>query len=217
MKSLIKKEFLLSLHPTMFIFLCMPLLLFVPNYPYEVIFFFSGLATFFYFQQTRENKDIAFSCELPILKSQIPVAKIVAVSIFQLITLLLTLFVGLLKQALLPNNIINYAGLSANISLIGCGGVLLGIFNLIFFPMLFKNPNKIGIPFVVAAIVQFIVIAIIITLRFTTNLFGTMLNGLNTQYLPIKLSFVAMGLAIYVIGTIISIVISKNKFIKFDI
>ena len=41
MLNLIKKEIALCLHPTAFIFLAFAALVFVPNYPYEVIFFFS--------------------------------------------------------------------------------------------------------------------------------------------------------------------------------
>lgn len=39
MLNLIKKEIALCMHPTAFIFLFLAVLVFVPNYPYEVIFF----------------------------------------------------------------------------------------------------------------------------------------------------------------------------------
>ena len=68
MLNLIKKEIALCLHPTAFIFLAFAALVFVPNYPYEVIFFFSCLSVFFCCMMTRENGDIAFSCALPVKK-----------------------------------------------------------------------------------------------------------------------------------------------------
>ena len=40
MLNLIKKEIALCMHPTAFIFLFFAVLVFVPNYPYEVIFLF---------------------------------------------------------------------------------------------------------------------------------------------------------------------------------
>ena len=43
MLNLIKKEIALCMHPTAFIFLFFAVLVFMPNYPYEVIFFFSCL------------------------------------------------------------------------------------------------------------------------------------------------------------------------------
>lgn len=68
MLNLIKKEIALCMHPTAFIFLFFAVLVFVPNYPYEVIFFFSCLSIFFSCMMTRENGDIAFSCALPVKK-----------------------------------------------------------------------------------------------------------------------------------------------------
>ena len=69
MLNLIKKEIALCLHPTAFIFRAFAALVFVPNYPYEVIFFFSCLSVFFCCMMTRENGDIAFSCALPVKRS----------------------------------------------------------------------------------------------------------------------------------------------------
>ena len=55
MLNLIKKEIALCMHPTAFIFLFFAVLVFMPNYPYEVIFFFSCLSIFFSCMMTREN------------------------------------------------------------------------------------------------------------------------------------------------------------------
>ena len=74
MLNLIKKEIALCMHPTAFIFLFFAVLVFVPTYPYEVIFFFSCLSIFFCCMMTRENGDIAFSCALPVKKEHIPFA-----------------------------------------------------------------------------------------------------------------------------------------------
>ena len=171
MKNLIKKEFLLALHPTIFIFLFFAVLIFVPNYPYEVIFFFSGLSTFFYFLQTRENKDIAFSLELPIKKKHLPIAKIITVCIFQSILLIYTFILSIIKQSIIASNmLINFAGISANVALVANGAIILGVFNLIFFPLVFKNPNKVGLPFVISAIIVFLKTGLQLRCSHTSNL-----------------------------------------------
>ena len=56
MKALLKKEFLLCLHPTCFIFLAFAAFVFLPNYPYEVMFFFSGLSVFFVCLTARQRE-----------------------------------------------------------------------------------------------------------------------------------------------------------------
>ena len=217
MKNLIKKEFLLALHPTIFIFLFFPALIFVPNYPYEVIFFFSTLSTFFYFLQTRENKDISFSLELPIKKKHLPIAKIITICIFQSILLIFTLILSIIKQSVIaPNMLINFSGISANLALIANGAIILAVFNLIFFPLVFKNPNKVGLPFVISAIIVFFIIGIFIVLRFTTSLYGEILNGVNNINSTEKIIYLLISLLMYILFSIISAIISSKQFSKID-
>ena len=218
MLNLIKKEIALCLHPTAFIFLSFAALVFVPNYPYEVIFFFSCLSVFFCCMMTRENGDIAFSCALPVKKEHIPLAKMLVVIGLQCISLLLVGVIGAIKGAILPaEQYVNQAGISANIVLVGNGAVLLGIFNLIFFPRYFKQPDKIGVPFVIGAIVEFVLIGVFIVIRWATPLYSTTLNGLNTVNTGAKVIAFLLSFLLYSILTIISCKTSMKNFVKTDI
>ena len=218
MVNLIKKEIALCVHPTAFIFLSFAALVFVPNYPYEVIFFFSCLSVFFCCMMTRENGDIAFSCALPVKKEHVPLAKMLVVIGLQCIILLLVGIIGAVKEAVLPaEQYINQAGISANIVLVGNGAVLLGIFNLIFFPRYFKQPDKIGVPFVIGAIVVFLMIGVFIILRWATQLYSTTLNGLNTVNTGAKVIAFLLSCLLYSILTIISCKTSMKNFVKTDI
>ena len=218
MLNLIKKELSLCLHPTAFIFLFFAVLVFVPNYPYEVIFFFSCLSIFFCCMMTRENGDIAFSCTLPIKKEHIPFAKMIVVFGLQCIILLLVGIIGAIKGAVLPaEQFVNQAGISANLALVGNGAILLGIFNLIFFPCYFKKPDKIGVPFVIAAIVLFVLIGVFIVLRWVTPLYSITLNGLNSESTGAKIVALAIGVAVYVVLSAISCKLSMKNFQKIDV
>ena len=218
MVNLIKKELELCMHPTAFIFLSFAALVFVPNYPYEVIFFFSCLSVFFCCMMTRENGDIAFSCALPVKKEHIPLAKMLVVIGLQCISLLLVGVIGAIKGAILPaEQYVNQAGISANIVLVGNGAVLLGIFNLIFFPRYFKQSDKIGVPFVIGAIVEFVLIGVFIVIRWATPLYSTTLNGLNTVNTGAKVIAFLLSCLLYLILTIISCKTSMKNFVKTDI
>ena len=218
MLNLIKKEIALCLHPTAFIFLAFAALVFVPNYPYEVIFFFSCLSVFFCCMMTRENGDIAFSCALPVKKEHVPLAKMLVVIGLQCIILLLVGIIGAVKGAVLPaERYVNQAGISANIVLVGNGAILLGIFNLIFFPRYFKQPDKIGVPFVIGAIVEFVLIGVFIVIRWATPLYSTTLNGLNTVNTGAKVIAFLLSFLLYSILTIISCKTSMKNFVKTDI
>lgn len=218
MVNLIKKELALCMHPTAFIFLFFAILVFVPNYPYEVIFFFSCLSVFFCCMKARENGDIAFSCTLPVKKEHIPLAKILVVIGLQCISLTLVGAMGAIKGAILPAELyVNQAGISANIVLVGNGAVLLGVFNLIFFPCYFKKPDKIGIPFVIGAIFVFLLIGLLIVLRWTTPLFSEILNGVNSIHTIAKVLACLTGLLVYLFLTIASCKISMKNFAKVDV
>lgn len=217
MLNLIKKELHLCLHPTAYIFLSFAVLVFVPNYPYEVIFFFSCLSVFFCCMKARENGDIAFSCALPVKKEHIPLAKILVVIGLQCIVLLLAGILGAIKGAVLPaEQYVNQAGISANLTLVANGAILLGVFNLLFFPRYFKAPDKIGVPFVTAAIAVFLLIGIFMVLRFATPLYSITLNGLNTVNTGAKAAALITGIAIYVVLSAVSCKLSVSRFRKFD-
>lgn len=218
MLNLIKKEIALCLHPTVFIFLSFAALVFVPNYPYEVIFFFSCLSVFFCCMMTRENGDIAFSCALPVKKEHIPLAKILVTIGLQCIILLLVGIIGAVKGAVLPaEQYVNQAGISANIVLVGNGAILLGIFNLIFFPRYFKAPDKIGVPFVIGAIVVFLLIGVFIVLRWAIPLYSTTLNGHNAVNTGAKAAALIIGFVVYIMLSAISCKLSMKYFQRVDL
>ncbi len=218
MLKLIKKEIALCLHPTAFIFLSFAALVFVPNYPYEVIFFFSCLSVFFCCMMTRENGDIAFSCALPVKKEHIPLAKMLVVIGLQCIILLLVGIIGAIKGAILPaEQYVNQAGISANLTLVGNGAIMLGIFNLIFFPRYFKKPDKIGVPFVIGAIAVFLLIGVSIVLRWATPLYSITLNGLNSEHTGAKIAALGIGIAVYIILSAISCKLAMKRFQNIDV
>ena len=218
MLNLIKKELHLCLHPTAFIFILFGGLVFVPNYPYEVIFFFSCLSVFFCCMMTRENGDIAFSCALPVNKEHIPLAKMLVVFGLQGIVLLLVGIFGAVKGAVLPaEQYVNQAGISANLALVGNGAVLLGVFNMIFFPRYFKSPDRIGVPFVIGAVAVFLLIGVFIVLRWATPLYSVTLNGLNSQNIGAKVIALTIGIVIYIVLSSISCKLSMSYFQKIDV
>lgn len=217
MLNLIKKEIKLTLHPTAFIFPLFAALVFVPNYPYEVIFFFSALSVYFTCMQSRENEDLLFTCTLPVRKSQIPLARILTAAALQVCVLFLAGIFGIIKEALLPEMIYNQAGISANIVLIANGMILLGAFNLLFFPKYYKNPNKIGPPFVLCAIITFILIGMFIVLRHATPLYSITLNEKNTDNFGVKLIAFCIGILFYFVTTFIACRRSAKNFVKTDL
>ncbi len=216
MKALIKKELSLCLHPTAFVFLTFAALVFVPNYPYEVIFFFSGLSVFFISLAARENGDLTFTCALPVKKRSVPLARIMVVAIFQIALLVLTALCIIVKQSTFPETLlINLAGNSANLAFCGVGALVLGAFNLTFFPLYFSHPNKVGVPFVISSAVQFVLIGILVAIRHFP--FYAPLTSPDPENSGVKIVVLLAGLALYCIMTLLAARLSEKKFEKVDL
>lgn len=216
--KLLKKEFALSLHVTGILFLLFCAFVFIPNYPYEVMFFFSGLTVFFISLTARENGDMAFSCTLPVKKREVALARVIFCAIFQVALLVLTGAMIAVKESVFPAKMqVNLAGSTANLALLCHGGVLLGIFNLIFFPWHFKNPTKVGLPFFVGAIVQFALIGILIGLRFVCPVYCDLLVAPDPENMGIKAIFFSVGIVFYVGATALSCYLAARNFEKTDL
>lgn len=216
MLKLLKKEFALCLHPTAIIFLCFAFIVFAPNYPYEVIFFFSGLSVFFTCLIARENGDLAFTCSLPVKKSFVALARILMVVIIQCTLLVMTAIAITVKQLTLPvEMLINQAGNSANVALLGFGAMILGAYNLTFFSLHFKDPQKVGVPFVIASAVVFGLIIILIIFRWTVPFFIN-LTVPDPENIGAKIIILAVGLCIYAATTVCAARLSMKRFENVD-
>ena len=218
MRALLKKEFSLGLHPTGLLFLVFSAFVFIPNYPYEVMFFFSGLSVFFICLTARENGDAAFTCALHVGRKKIVSARILLAVILQAgMFLFAGIFTAVKELAFAPEAQINMAGSTANLAFLGYGALLAGAFNLIFFPLYYRNPEKVGVPFVLAGGAQFILIALLTTFRFTVPLFRDVLNLPDPVNMGAKACAFAVCVIFYACAAILSVRLSAKRFDRVDL
>ena len=150
MKALLNKELRLCLHPTVFIYLGLVLMLLIPNSPYLVSCFFVCNAIFFVFQQSRENGDALYTAMLPVSKAQAVRAKCLFVVLFEAVDLVL--MAGMCAFAIVAMPPHNAGGTDHGLSLLAFALVLFAIFNLIFLPSFYKTGYKAGSAFLKGAI-----------------------------------------------------------------
>ena len=152
MKALLNKEFKLCMHPTVFIYLAMVLMLLIPSYPYLVACFFLCNAVFFLFQSARENGDAMYTAMLPVSKAQAVRARCRFVVLLQIIELLL--MAGICAFALVAMDLErgNAGGTDHGLALLAFALILFAIFNLIFLPSYYKTGYKAGASFLKGAI-----------------------------------------------------------------
>ena len=218
MRALLIKEFLLCLHPTQILFLTFACFVFILNYPYEIAFCFSGLSVFFACLSARENGDATFSCTLPVRKRDIATARILFCVFFQIALLLLTAVTVAVKQLCLPVSAQNnLAGSCANLALLGHGCMMLAVFNLIFFPQYFKNPVNVGIPFLAASAVQFLLVAVLVALRFSAPVYSDLLVAPDPQNMGVKAAVFGIGATGYAAATVVACALSAKRFEHTDL
>ena len=213
---LLKKEFSLALHPTAFIYLLFASFVFIPGYPYEVMFFFSALSVFFICMIGRENGDLFFTCILPVNKKEIAFSRILMVVLLQLCMMGIAAILAVLKRFLLLT-IQNTAGLEANFTLFGMGFIMFALFNLVFFPLYFKAPHKVGKPFIIAAIPMFVIVILDCVLCAVVPFVSTYLDTIDPAFIGYRLCVFFVGMAIFVGGTAVACKLSMENFNKVDL
>ena len=213
--KLLMKEWKLCMHPMGFLMpLCAALVL-VPGYPYGVSCFYTGLGIFFICLTARENHDAAFTLTLPVSRGEAVRARILFCAILEAATILLMALFILLKN--LIGNTPNPAGLDAGLATIGEGLILFALFNLIFFPLYFRDVSKPGKAFAFAAVPVFLWIILEIAATYAVPFFRDVLDRPDPAYMAEKALFTLGGLALFLAGTAKSAQLSVKRFEEQDL
>ena len=215
MSNLLNKELRLALHPTNVIFLFLAGMVFIPGYPYQVAAFFCCLGVNFLCVAGRENSDIFYTALLPVRKRDIVRARFMLVTLLQLGQMLLMSLCIIVKDAVMPLD--NPAGLEANVALIGLCLIAFGIFNFVFFTQYYKNPQKIGVPFVICTVVIFLLIGLEVMCTIIVPFVHDKLDTRYLLYMPEKLAVLGVGIVVYAVLTLLSYKKSAKSFEALDL
>ncbi len=233
MKALLSKEFKLCLHPTVFIYLAMVLMLLIPSYPYLVACFFLCNAVFFIFQNARENGDPLYTAMLPVSKAQAVRARCLFVVMLQIIELLL--MVGMCAFGLVAMDLEkgNAGGTDLSLSLPAFALILFTIFNLIFLPSFYKTGYKAGASFLKSAIGVWIWIILCEGTMIATRVIVTE-KGLDLPFFrflarnidcfpktkeawTVQAILFLAALLVYALGTLLAVRLSVKNYDKIDV
>ncbi|MCQ2086879.1 MAG: ABC-2 transporter permease [Bacilli bacterium] len=153
MKALLFKEFRLAVHPICYFFiLFFPLLILAPNYPMGIGFLYTIVSypiLFLGANKGQQSNDLYFTTLLPVRKKDIVKARTVTVMIMHILFTAITLaLLPLAKEIItsvaeeggeaMPGLTINEYG-----AVIGLAYIGLGITDLIFFPLYYRNGKSI--------------------------------------------------------------------------
>ena len=174
-----------------------------------------GLAIYFICLTAREDHDAAYTLMLPASRRDAVRARILFCTVLETADLLLMAVFILVKNAI--GTVPNPAGLDAGVALIGEGMIIFAIFNMIFFPRYYRDINKPGMAFMLAAAAVFAWIILEIVGTYTIPFLRDILDRPDPKYMSDKLLFTLGGLALFAAGTALSIRQSAKKFEEADL
>lgn len=192
---LLRKELRLTLHPTAPLFLGLSALLIIPNYPYLVTFFYTTLAVFFTCLNGRENRDVVYTMLLPVAKGDVVNSRMLLVCLLEGLQLLCCIPFAILRQKLIADP--NAVGMDANIALFGFALVMLGLFNLVFFGIYYRDVQKVGAAFAWASGVEFLFICLTEGSAHILPFVRDVLDTPDPLYLPQKLAMLLACVLVY--------------------
>lgn len=215
MRQLIYKELKLVLHPTNILFLCLGSLFMIPGYPYSVVFFYACLGLFFTCVAGRENKDLYYTMLLPVSKRAVVGARFCLVILIELLQFAASVPFVLLRNAMY--SAYNPAGMNVTPAFFGFIFLLLGLFNFLFFPKFYKNPNQIGLPFFASCMVFAAGILLVEGGKYLFPPVDIYLNTPGNQYLFWQIAVLAAGAALWAALTAVAFRRSAKAFEKVDL
>lgn len=215
MGRLLTKELRLALHPTAPIFLLLSSMLMIPNYPYLIVFFYTGLAVFFTCLTGRENHDVDFSVLLPVAKRDVVNARVLLVVLLEMAQWLLAIPFMILRQRLIPAP--NAVGMDANTALLGFALIQMGLLNVLFFGTYYRDVRKVGLAFVKSSAAMFVLICALETLTHIVPFFRDVLDTPDPTHLSVKLLVVLAGAAIYALTTCLTMKRARKDFERQDL
>lgn len=217
MRKLLYKEVKLASSPLTFWFILSGLLTLVPGYPILVGTFFLTLGIFYSFQTARESSDTLYSALLPIAKADVVRSKFLFVMAVEGAGFLVSAVCVLLRMTVF-RDAPAYTGnalMNANPLFLGFSLLIMGLFNLVFIRGYYKTAYRFAKPFVIYAIVCFLVIAAAESLHFFPGMEAV--NAFGFAHPEVQWPAFAGGIVLYAILTRLAVKASIRSFEKIDL
>mgnify|MGYP000941952252 CR=1 FL=1 len=216
MKKLLYKEMRLSANPLSYWFITFSAMTMIPRYPILVGSFFICLGIFYTYQQVRECDDITYTVMLPVRKQDVVTAKYLFVLFIECMAFILCLFLTIIRMRLLGDAApyVTNQLMNANAAYLGYIMLVFATFNSIFLAGFFKTAYKIGKPFILFCLVNFIVITVGEVLHYIPGL-----ESLNepSDLNVLQVAILAIGIIMFVLCTLLSYRRAMKNFEEIDL
>lgn len=212
MKTMLYKEFRLTISPLFYLFLLFGALLLIPQWPYLIaLMYLFFMAVPNIFTTSKAQGDIDFSASLPVRRGDIVRARIMSIVILEVLQVIVAAIFGAINIAFYPWG--NFL-MDTNAAFFGIVFVMYGIHNAILFPMFYKTAYKIGIP-TFAAIAVAVLFAGAVETFIQLVPFLRVLDGVVNTW--VHYAALAGGIVIFVLLNLLAAKISVKRFERVNI
>lgn len=217
MYDLMMKDFKLGIQPWVLI---MPLLagalMLVPGWIYFiVVLYFVWISIPNMFNEFKTQNDLMFTTMLSVTKKDMVKARIMVIAILEVLHIVVAMLFSLLTFYLYPNVV--YYFFAPHLGFWGLCFVMFGIFNILFFPMHYKTAYNYGIGYTIALITVMIYATVAQWVGIKDPTVFKLFYGTGADDVILQLSILLIGIAIFIVFTIISCYLSIKRFKKVDI
>lgn len=223
MKNLVRKELLLTFNPLLLIFVVgLTFLAAIPSYPKFIGLFYIYACypiIFIGVNKGQNSNDVFYSLTLPVERKDIVKARLISLAILHAAMFVMQtiyFFVGLLIEKSIPPEDLVTIGFTNNAYLTMCGFSLisLGVLNLTFLPLFYRDAKSITASMIVAGLV-FSIVLMVLNLALPLG-FPAVSSFFDTCDFYIHIITFVIGFIIYTILNGLTYFISVKKFEKVD-
>lgn len=213
-KNLIRKDIALLLHPTVILFFILAGgMLFIPDYPRSVGFFYIVIGIMNIFTLSLQYKDHEASSLFPVQKRESVLARVLLTAAVELAVLVFTVPFTLLAHKLISGlDIANKAGMNLNITLYAIVLIGYGIYNLTVIPAGYTKQFKVYVRSFVGMGLYLIVTVALENLVCRPKGGKLFLNGTSPAELTRQLPFLLGALAVFLIVNAIAYFIASRRY-----
>ena len=191
----------------------------IPSWMYGAIFIYGVLVAFFNGMNAREMHDLEYSFSLPLSRASMTRARILTmIGIETIMLAIMVAFIALRGplgiNAIAPPS--EAVGTAANLYLVTLGFITFGMFNLVFYPLHYRDPLKVGLPFIIASIPAALCITATVVLPYLpfANAASFDIAGFNDP--SAQLCALAAGLVVFIVCNVVACKLSARSFTHFD-
>ena len=225
MKTLLFKEFKLSIHPLTYFFVAlMAMSALSPSFPTFVPLLYFGASYTFLFigmNKTTTTIDLLYTCLLPIKREDVVKARVFSTTVLQIFEMVLVFAFFALNTFVFQSHgnpqtqgVISI-NLNQGIFLLGVYFIALAIYDIVYLPWFYKTGKSIILNMFVAIFAMTLFAGVFTIIPYFTFKDIITIGGANANYL-LQFGFLLVGLGIWIGSKVLVIKISTKNLVKLD-